>query len=237
MEDTVLLSVNEGIATITLNRPKRHNAINQALLIELYNHIEEVTNNDSIRVAVLTGNGKSFCSGVDLEAVKTENLFDPRGDGTDLPDLFAACDKPIIAAVNGNAITGGFEMALNCDFMIASEKAAFADTHVKVGIHPGWGLTQILQENVNQRRAKQISLTGQMIGAHRAFEWGLVNEIVPHEQLIPRTLQIAADIAGIDPNMLKTVKKLIENRDTSTLQESKEHERKEFKKFLASMCP
>ncbi len=140
MTDAVLfeVDVDNKTAIITLNRPDRKNAINQALLIGLCNSIDRVKDDDGITSAIITGAGNSFCSGIDLECLATDNLFDPREDGSDLVDVFAGCHKPIIGAVNGYAITGGFEIALNCDFLIASEKATFADTHAKVGIHPGW---------------------------------------------------------------------------------------------------
>lgn len=232
MEQAVLYTIENGIALITLNRPKRHNAINRALLTGLYNALDDATTNDNVRVVVITGNGKSFCSGIDLDAIKSENLFDPRGDGTDFPDIVNACQKPIIGAVNGNAITGGFEIALNCDFLIASEKASFADTHAKVGIHPGWGMTQLLQESIGVRRAKQMSLTCQFIGADRAAQWGLVNEVVPHEMLMPRTMQLAGEVCTTLPDMQPVVKKLIEFRGSHSLTQSLENERTEFKKFV-----
>ncbi|MBU2511930.1 enoyl-CoA hydratase [bacterium] len=232
MEPTVLFSVEDGIALITLNRPQRHNAINQSLLVELYNCIDEITANKNIRVAILTGQGKSFCSGLDLDVIKTENLFNPRGDNRDLPDVMGACHKPFIGAINGNAITGGFELALNCDFLIASERAAFADTHARVGIHPGWGMTQLLQECVGQKRAKQISHTGQFFGAERAHQWGLVNEVVPHEMLIPRAKQIAGDICSTNPDMSATIKDLIEYRNQGTLSQAIKKERDGFFNFL-----
>lgn len=233
MEPTVMFSVGNGVALISLNRPKRHNAINHALISELLNSIDHVASDETIRVAIITGNGKSFCSGVDLDAVKTENIFDPRGDGYDLVEAVNACPKPLIGAINGVAITGGLEIALNCDFLIASERATFADTHAKVGIHPGWGMTQLLQDAIGQNRAKQMSLSCQFIGADKALQWGLVNEVVPHEMLLPRTTQIARDIAGTLPDMSATVKSLIEFRNQTTLNQAFQNERDGFKHFLA----
>ncbi|MFZ5571379.1 MAG: enoyl-CoA hydratase [Thermodesulfobacteriota bacterium] len=231
MEQAVLFEVRDQVALITLNRPKRHNAINQALLCCLYDHLETVSRKEEIRVAILTGNGKSFCSGIDLEAAVTENLFDPRDDGRDLPDIIAECRKPLIGAINGYAITGGFEIALNCDFLIASEQAFFADTHAKVGIHPGWGMTQLLQQAIGQRRARQMSYTCQPISAQKAFQWGLVNEVVPHEMLLPRARQIAADICAVHQNILGDIQNLIEYRNGTTLAAAYAHEREGFRAF------
>lgn len=237
MTEPVLFAVENQVAVITLNRPERRNAINQALLIHLYDCLEKVTRNDEIRAAVITGNGKSFCSGLDLDIVQTENLFNPRGDGSDLPDLFSACSKPVIGAINGHAITGGFEIALNCDFLIASEAASFADTHARVGIHPGWGMTQLLQQAVGRRRARQMSFTCRFINAKTAHEWGLVNEVVPPERLMPRAMEIAADIGEGNPEMIQVVRDLINYRDTATLADAFAHERSGFRAFVKQHLP
>lgn len=231
MEDPVLFETRQDIAVITLNRPEKHNAINRELLIHLYNYIDEIAGSEKIRVGIITGNGKSFCAGLDLSVIGTENLFDPRNDGRDLPDIFENCKKPIIGAVNGYAITGGFEIALNCDFLIASDRASFADTHAKVGIHPGWGMTQLLQQAVGQRRAKQISFGGQFVAAWKALQYGLVNEVVPHNELMTRVKQIAADICSMKQDTLKIVKNLIEYKNRATQQDAFSHEREGFKKF------
>jgi len=237
MENEVLFSVENSIAVITLNRPERRNSINKNLLIGLYNGLEEVSGNNDIKAAVITGNGKSFCSGIDLSVIGKENIFDPRGDGKDLPDLFAACKKPIIGAVNGHAITGGFEIALNCDFLIASENAMFADTHARVGIHPGWGMTQLLQQAVGQRMAMQMSMTCQFIDAQTALRAGLVNEVVPHDELMPRVMQLAGFICEGREDMLMTVKGLIEYRNNATLEEAYKNERKGFMAFVKKNIP
>ncbi len=232
MEKTVLLEVENGIALITLNRPERRNSFNADLLANLYNAIDEVARNNDIKAAIITGNGKSFCSGIDLATIGNENLFDPRGDGKDLPDIMGACHKPIIGAVNGHAITGGFELALNCDFLIASDNAMFADTHAKVGIHPGWGMTQLLQQAVGIRMAKQMSFSCQFISASEALRLGLVNEVVAPEKLLPRTKEIAKQICEVNPVMLPVIKNLIEYRTSTTHSDSYAHERKEFRAFV-----
>ncbi|MEZ4550566.1 MAG: enoyl-CoA hydratase [Desulfobacterales bacterium] len=232
MEHPVLFALEDQTAVITLNRPERRNAINQALLAGLYDAIEQVAQEDAIRAAIITGNGKSFCAGIDLDAILTENLFDPRNDGTDLPDIFASCDKPIIGAVNGHAITGGFEIALHCDFLIASENASFADTHARVGIHPGWGMTQLLQQAVGRRRARQMSFSCQFIDARTACEWGLVNEVTAPDRLLARAKEIAAQIGTVNQELLKKIKKLIDTQDTAPLATAFAHERKGFREFV-----
>lgn len=234
MEKPVLFEIQDKVAILTLNRPERRNAINQSLLVHLYDAIDEVATHPEIRVAILTGKGVSFCSGIDLAAIGSENLFDPRGDGRDFPEVIGACRKPVIGAINGHAITGGLEVALNCDFLIASERASFADTHARVGIQPGWGMTQLLQQAVGRRMALQMSLTCQFVSAHRALEIGLVNEVVPHERLMPRAMEIARQILAAKPDVLAAIKELIEFRDQTTLQGGLAEERRAFLRLLES---
>ncbi len=232
MEQPVLFECEDDVALITLNRPERRNAINEALLKGLYDAIDRVAEDSAIKVAIITGNGKAFCSGLDLDCLATDNLIDPRGDGRDMVDVMGACEKPIIGAVNGYAITGGFELALNCDFLIASENAAFADTHAKVGIRPGWGMTQLLQQAVGQRMAKQFSLTCRFISADLALRCGLVNEVVEPDKLMPRAKEIARQICSVNYDVAMDIKKLIEYRNSSVLTDALANERKGLKEIV-----
>jgi enoyl-CoA hydratase len=234
MNNEVLFEIKGSVAIITLNRPNRKNAINQALLTGLYNCVEKITKNDEIKVGIITGSGNSFCSGIDLKCLSTDNLFDPRSDGKDMPEIFKNCKKPIIGAVNGYAITGGFEISLNCDFLIASENAVFADTHAKVGIHPGWGMSQLLQQAVGQRLAKQFSSTCEKISAQRALDCGLVNEVIEADKLLARAIEIAQEICSVNYEMMLTMKKLIEEKNNNTLNAAMTIEQKGFKLFLES---
>jgi len=237
MPEPVLYHFEKHTAFITLNRPEKRNALNRALLAALYDAVEASDRNPDIRVIVITGQDPAFCAGLDLHAVTRENLLDPRGDGRDLPHIFGACRKPIIAAVNGAAITGGFELALNCDLMIASAKAQFADTHVRVGIHPGWGMTQHLQQAIGRRRARQMSFSAEPISARTAHAWGLVNEVVPHAELLVRVAEVAAQIARADQDMLRTVRGLINFRDQAGHCQALQNEREGFKVFVGQMFP
>lgn len=232
MESPVLFDVKKAVAIITLNRPKRHNAINREMLDQLYTHLDHITSQTQIRAVILTGKGKSFCAGVDLKAVQNEDLFNIRENGEQLPELFQACGKPIIGAINGHAITGGLEMALCCDFLIASDRAVFIDSHAKLGIHPGWGVTKRLQEAVGRRKAKQMSFTGQPVSAKKACEWGLVNEVVPPEKMLPRALEIAGHICDANSSMLKKIRALIDAGDKLSGTEALDLERKRFISFL-----
>jgi enoyl-CoA hydratase len=232
VEKTVLFEVEGAMALITLNRPERHNSFCQDLLINLYNSIDEAAARSDIRVVILTGNGKSFCSGIDLSVIGKDNLLDPRGDGKDLPDVMTSCTKPIIGAINGSAITGGFELALNCDFLIASENARFIDSHAKVGIHPGWGMTQMLQRSVGQRMAKQMSFTCKPLSAHDALRCGLVNEVVPLDRLLNRAKEIARDISEVNQDILMKMKVLIEKQNGLSFDEAFRLEREGFRDFV-----
>jgi enoyl-CoA hydratase len=229
MEKTLLFEIKDKIAILTFNRPEVRNCFNQDLLIKLYNAIEEIDQNKDIKAAIITGNGKSFCTGIDLKALSNgENIVDPRGDGKDYFQVRMNCKTPLIGAVNGHAMTGGFEIALLCDFLIASTNASFADTHVKVGIHPGWGMSQLLQRAVGIRMAKYMSLTGEFINADQAYHFGLVNEIVQPDNLLDRAMEIASKVAANNQNMVNTVKNLIDEGASKTLSEGFDMERKGF---------
>ncbi|MEW5736620.1 MAG: enoyl-CoA hydratase [Thermodesulfobacteriota bacterium] len=232
MTTPVLYEKIEAAALITLNRPEKRNAISEELLIHLYNRLEEADEDPAVRCVILTGAGDSFCAGLDLNRIVTDNLMDPRGDGRGLIEIVSSLKKPLVGAINGHAITGGFELALNCDFLIASENASFTDTHARMGIHPGWGMSYLLARAVGLRMAKQMSFTAEKINAERARELGLVNEVVPRGFLIPRCLEIARSIAMANPEMLVMYKSVIRREAHETLGAAVETEKKEFREFL-----
>lgn len=195
----VRLERRDRIAVITLNRPAVRNAINAALRRELRAAVVAAEADPEVDVVVLTGADPAFCAGLDLRDLgsrPTELIDTDQDRGSTSP--FPPRAKPLIGAVNGPAITGGFELALNCDFLVASERARFADTHARVGVMPGWGLTPLLTEAIGVRRARELSLSGNFLDADTALGWGLVNHVVPHEQLMAVTLGLAADIAAND---------------------------------------
>ncbi len=161
---------------------------------------------------VLTGAGRAFCAGYDLKELAGGATGQTADTATsDMAEAMAAFDRPIIGAVNGHAITGGFELALACDVLIASEAAKFADTHARVGILPGWGLSQKLPRMIGASRAKEISLSGNFIDAHQAERWGLVNRVVPADGLLPACQALAADMASCVPELLRAYKRLIDD--------------------------
>lgn len=188
----------DGVAVVTMHRPEARNAINPAMRRALRTSVAQLNADDNVSVIVLTGSDPAFSAGLDLKLLGSEPSSMLSGVTTGSVPPFGPCTKPLIGAVNGVAITGGFELALNCDFLIASEHARFADTHARVGVMPGWGLTALLADAVGRSRAREISLTGNFVTADEALRWGLVNRVVPHDQLMSTALQLAADIAGND---------------------------------------
>ena len=214
-EDLVLLDVEGGIATVTLNRPAAMNALSKALRHRLYHVMQQVDADNAVLAVILTGAGdRAFTAGLDLKELGSEEgaLGAANAEGADENPVKAIelCRKPVIGAINGVAITGGFEVALACDVLIASTNARFADTHARVGILPGWGLSQKLSRMIGISRAKELSFTGNFLSAERALEWGLVNRVVTPSQLLPAARALAEDMAGIDPAFLVQYKRLID---------------------------
>ena len=200
-------SDDTGIATVTLNRPGSRNALDAALRETLYRTMAELEADTSVRAVVLTGSDPAFCAGLDLKELASDPsaLAGGSGSGTDLRRPIPTMATPVIGAINGVAITGGFELALACDFLVASEKARFADTHARVGIMPGWGLTVQLAEAIGVRRAKEMSATGNFLDAQTAYDWGLVNHVVRHDELLATARQLAGDVAEADPAAVQNV--------------------------------
>ena len=210
----VLFDVSERIATVTLNRPEARNALSSEVLRELPRRLREANDRDDVDVIILTGTDPAFCAGLDLKELGSTggNLGSgsgadgrPNSDGVRGP--FPMVDKPLIGAVNGVAITGGFELALNCDFLIASEHAKFGDTHSRVGVMPGWGLTVLLPQAIGLRRAREMSFTGNFMSADEALAFGLVNHVVPHTELMSFTRRIARDIIGNDQPGVRQIRR------------------------------
>ena len=210
-----------GVALVTLNRPDAHNALNRALSEAIIATFDDLAVDEGVRAIVLTGSGRAFCAGVDLKALtdEPELLSSGLGLGPESPIVVALeqCPQPIIGAVNGAAVTGGFELALACDYLVASEHARFADTHARVGILPGWGLSQKLSRIIGINRAREMSLTGNFIDAERAEAWGLVNRVCAAASLLDEALASAAQIADADPKAVFALKALMNDGVKQTL--------------------
>jgi len=206
MSDVVLYEVAERVATVTLNRPEARNALSAEVRRELPKALRRADEDDAVDVVILTGADPAFCAGLDLKELGSgeHRLAAPEQEPGPAPadgptrGPFGPVTKPVIGAVNGVAVTGGFELALHCSWLVASERARFADTHARVGIQPGWGLTVLLAEAVGARRARELSATGNFLDAGTALGWGLVNHVVPHDQLLAFCRQLAADIVSND---------------------------------------
>ncbi|WBH16130.1 enoyl-CoA hydratase [Sphingomonas radiodurans] len=216
MTDLVLVEKADGVATVTLNRPQAMNALSKALRTRLYQVMTAIDADDEVRAVVLTGAGeRAFTAGLDLKELGSEpgalGSANATGAQENPVKAIELCRKPVIGAINGVAITGGFEVALACDILIASENARFADTHARVGVMPGWGLSQKLSRLIGISRAKELSLSGNFLDAVTAERWGLVNRVVLAAELLPAARKLAADIASADADFIGAYKKLIDD--------------------------
>jgi len=204
-EDTVLYDVTERIATVTLNRPETRNALSSEVLRLLPSVLAKAESSNDVDVIILTGADPAFCAGLDLKELgSTGGNLGSSSSRERGP--FPRLTKPLIGAINGVAITGGFELALNCDFLVASEHAKFGDTHSRVGVMPGWGLTVLLPQAIGVRRAREMSFTGNFMLAEEALAFGLVNHLVPHAELLPFTRSLALDICGNEQDGVRQIR-------------------------------
>ncbi|MEH3133092.1 MAG: enoyl-CoA hydratase [Mycolicibacterium neoaurum] len=198
----LLIDTTNRVRTLTFNRPQARNALSARLRDEFIAALRAAESDDAVDVVILTGADPVFCAGLDLKEL---------GDTTELPDIspkWPPMSKPVIGAINGAAVTGGLEMALYCDVLIASERAKFADTHARVGLLPTWGLSVRLPQKVGVGMARRMSLTGDYLSAEEALRAGLVTEVVPHDELLPTARRIATTIVG---NNQKAVRALLES--------------------------
>ena len=213
--ENLLVRKEGGIATVVLNRPHALNALTEALLDDLVAALAEVEKDDTVHVVILTGAGKAFSAGRDLEGI-LEGRERPGGARYKaLEDL----SKPVIAAVNGYCFTGSFELAVCADIIIASEDAVFSDTHARFGITPGGGQTQRLPRLIGPRKAKELLFTCERISAREAERLGIVNKVVPRERLDEEAKEMAKKILKNIPETVSRMKRLI-NRGMETSLES-----------------
>ncbi|HEY2773372.1 MAG TPA: enoyl-CoA hydratase [Candidatus Binatia bacterium] len=231
MSDPVLLVEKDaGVAVVALNRPDKLNSLSRQLRRELVATFRELAVDEDVDVAILTGNGRAFCAGLDLRELGSEpqgaapesaSGVDPDSAGrseresavagADVVEAVESFPGPVIGAINGFAITGGFELALACDVLLASEDARFADTHARVGILPGWGLSQKLSRIVGLSRAKELSLSGNFLSAADAAAWGLVSRVVATDALMPAARALARDMQGAPRDVVRAYKRLIDD--------------------------
>jgi enoyl-CoA hydratase len=233
---------DDGVAVVTLDRPDVMNALSRALRGALKRAFHEIAADEAIRVVILTGRGRAFCAGLDLAELAGEPdgaANDPvlAVEEADMISALRACPVPIIGAINGFAITGGFELALACDFLIASSEARFADTHARVGIVPGWGLSQLLPRWIGPGRARELSFTGNFLSAAQACDWGLVNRVVPPNELLPTCRELARDIASCDGRTIRAIKRVYAAGAMVPLGEALRLEASASREFSRSVLP
>ena len=201
----LLVDRADRVAMVTLNRPEARNALSTELIGALRAAMRELDADDAIDVVILTGADPAFCAGLDLKQLGSSGENVSLGESGTASFPWSPLSKPVIGAVNGFAVTGGLELALNCDILIASERARFADTHARVGILPGWGLSVLLPLMVGRGLARRMSLTGDYLAAPEALRAGLVTQVVPHEELLPTARGVAASIVGNDQAAVRTL--------------------------------
>ena len=212
-DELVLTEIDpSGYAVLTLNRPASLNALSRALMTQLAQAVRRLEADAAVRVLILTGAGKAFCAGLDLKELGSGQGalgVDGAVHGNDPVTALQQFSGPVIGAINGAAVTGGFELALACDVLLASPQARFADTHARIGIAPAWGLSQKLSRVIGPYRAREYSLSGNWIGADEASRFGFVNHVVPPEDLLAAAQRLATDMLGALPEMLVRYKAII----------------------------
>lgn len=195
MQADLRLERESALLLITLDRPAARNALNRATRVALVERLAEAEADPTIRSIVITGADPAFSSGVDAKELLSDPDYVP--PAIDPATRLRSMTTPTIAAVNGSCVSGGLEIALACSFVIASEVATFADTHARIGLTPGWGLSAELPATIGVARARQMTLTGMPIDAEVALRWGLVNEVVEHDALLGRARQLAHAMAAV----------------------------------------
>jgi len=209
----ILFEVAEGIATITINRPKALNALNSDVMCELMDASIHCKMEEAVKVVIITGAGeKSFVAGADISQMaelRPQQAMGFMEAGIETFRSFEVLPKPVIAAINGFALGGGVELAMSCDIRLASENARFGQPEILIGLIPGWGGTQRLARLVGMGRAKELIMAGGQIDAKRAYEIGLVNQVYPLDQLIPEARKLAKKMEGLPGFALKMAKHAI----------------------------
>ena len=232
MSELVIVETTDRVRTITMHRPEARNALNVALQHELGSALLGAETDDGVDVTVLTGSDPAFCAGLDLRELADggKNLVGGADDARVSP--FAAlwkAKKPVIGAINGACVTGGLELALACDFLVASDLAFFGDTHARVGVMPAGGMSVFLSATVGVRRAKEMSLTGNFLSAGDALAAGLVNHVVPHAELLRTARRLGTDVAGNDQAAVRNLKKLYNANELVTAGDGLAQEQEYFR--------
>jgi enoyl-CoA hydratase len=228
----IIYEKSEGVATITLNRPEALNAFSKDVVEEILRALEDVKSDENVRVVVLTGAGeKAFSAGADIKSMVGMTSLKARElslMGERLCLALENFEKPVIAAINGYALGGGLEVAMACDFRIASENARMGQTEVNIGLIPGWGGTQRLTRLVGMTKSKELVFTGRMVDARTAEQLGIVNMVTPADKLKETARQFALELASKPPVALKVAKTLINKGANISLDSALALEREGF---------
>ncbi|MBM3221199.1 MAG: enoyl-CoA hydratase/isomerase family protein [Candidatus Rokubacteria bacterium] len=235
----LLYEVKDGIATLTLNRPERLNALGDTLREDLHDAVERASDDPEVRVMIVTGAGKGFCSGGDVKAMSERKergsgrpLMEKVAPGRDLTVLaLRDAPRPIIAAVNGAAAGAGMNLALACDMRLASTAAKFAQAFVRRGLHPDWGGTYFLPRVVGTAKAAELIFTGEVIDAQEALRLGIVSAVHAPEELMPAALALARKIADGPPIAIRLAKRAIYHNLDCDLRQALE-----FETFAQNIC-
>jgi enoyl-CoA hydratase len=221
--ETLLLAVSEGVATLTVNRPDKLNALNDQVVRELHDAARQLASDAAVRGVILTGAGpKAFIAGADIGDLATQGVLQGRArslNGQAMLRAFEAMGKPVLAAVNGYALGGGCELAMACHIRIASENAKFGQPEVKLGITPGYGGTQRLPRIVGKGNALQLLLTGEQIDAREALRIGLVTRVVPADQLLAEAGKLMRAILANAPLALQLTMEAVDRGLDMTLEQ------------------
>ncbi len=233
----IIVEIKDSVGLIKMNRPEAMNALNSQTLGELKEAVSQLKDDDSVRVIVITGEGKAFVAGADIAEMKDmtgEQAEEFSRTGQKVFNKIAKIKKPVIAAVNGFALGGGCELAMACDIRIASEKAKLGQPEVNLGVIPGFAGTQRLSRLVGAAKAKELIFTADMVDAQTALSIGLVNQVVPAEQLMDTCMEMAKKIASKGPKAVKLAKKVINEGVEEKLEKGSEYETQEFGECFAS---
>ncbi len=202
----------DGVATLTLNRPEKLNAINIPLMIELREQIDQLTGDESVGCVILTGEGRSFCAGHDLETIATAERAPSKHFESETIEALEHLPQPTIAKIKGHCLTGGLELALGCDLLVASASASLGDTHGQWGLVPVWGMSVRLPERVGVSMAKELSFTSRRISGEEAARIGLVDRVCPDESLDESVEALAREMAANSWDTNRIVKRLMRDR-------------------------
>lgn len=212
----VLRNDADGVATLTLNRPDKLNALNPAVFIEFRQHLADIAQDEEVKCVVLTGAGRAFCAGHDLEAIASHEKAPSKHFEPETVDVLEQLPQPTIARLHGHCYTGGLELALACDLLIADETARLGDTHGQWGLVPIWGMSVRLPERVGVSTAKELMFTSRRISGYEAAEIGLVDRCVPEDELDETVMALAAEIVANSAGTNRIVKRLIADRSERT---------------------